>query len=37
MFGQVTEGMDVLDKIEAVGSDSGQTAKKVVITDCGEL
>ena len=36
VFGQVTEGFDVLKKIEAVGSRSGQTSKPVVIEDCGE-
>jgi len=29
--------MDVVKKIEAVGSGSGATAKPVVITDCGQL
>merc|ERR1719468_1215296 len=37
VFGSVTEGMDVVKKIEAVGSGSGATAKPVVITDCGQL
>merc|ERR1712226_1762037 len=37
VFGKVTEGMDVVKKIEAVGSQSGKTAKPVVITDCGQL
>ena len=32
-----TEGLDVVDKIEAVGSQSGATAKPVVVKDCGEL
>merc|ERR1712070_22225 len=36
VFGAVTEGMDVVKKIEAVGSRSGQTRKPVVIDDCGE-
>merc|ERR1712049_71153 len=31
VFGVVTEGMDVVKKIEAVGSQSGKTAKPVVI------
>jgi len=35
VFGSVTEGMDVVKKIEAVGSDSGKTSKAVVIADCG--
>merc|ERR1711918_236638 len=36
VFGEVTEGMEVVKKIEAVGSDSGKTSKVVEITDCGE-
>lgn len=36
VFGKVVEGMDVVDKMEAVGSDSGKTSKKVVIADCGQ-
>merc|ERR1711972_591499 len=37
VFGSVTEGMDVVKKIEAVGSQSGKTSKAVVIADCGQL
>ena len=37
VFGKVTEGMDVLKKMEAAGSDSGSTSKDVVIADCGQL
>jgi len=37
VFGSVTDGMDVVKKIEAVGSQSGKTAKPVVIADCGQL
>ena len=37
VFGEVVEGMDVLDKLEAVGSRSGTTSKPVKISDCGEL
>ena len=37
VFGAVTDGMDVVKKIEAVGSQSGKTAKPVVIADCGQL
>ncbi|GKY95905.1 hypothetical protein MPSEU_000551100 [Mayamaea pseudoterrestris] len=37
VFGKVTEGLDVIDKIESVGSQSGKTSKKVVVKDCGEL
>jgi cyclophilin family peptidyl-prolyl cis-trans isomerase len=37
VFGSVVEGMDVVKSIEAVGSQSGKTSKKVVVADCGEL
>merc|ERR1712151_781220 len=37
VFGNVTEGMDVVKKIEGVGSQSGKTAKAVVIADSGQL
>lgn len=37
VFGKVVEGMDVVKKMEAVGSRSGSTSKKVVIADSGEL
>merc|ERR1712230_313353 len=37
VFGTVTEGMDVVKKIEAVGSGSGATSKDVMIADCGQL
>mmetsp|Transcript_63298 Transcript_63298/g.117772 ORF Transcript_63298/g.117772 Transcript_63298/m.117772 type:complete len:174 (+) Transcript_63298:115-636(+) len=37
VFGAVVGGMDVVKKIEAVGSQSGKTAKPVVIADCGQL
>merc|ERR1712012_1058375 len=36
VFGSVTEGMDVVKKIEAVGSQSGRTSQPVVIADCGQ-
>merc|ERR1711924_531155 len=35
VFGRVTEGMDVVKKIESYGSQSGQTKAKIVIADCG--
>merc|ERR1711953_918319 len=34
VFGSVTDGMDIVKKIEAVGSQSGKTAKPVVIAEC---
>ena len=38
VFGGVTEGMDVIQKMEAVGSSPlGTTSKDVKIEDCGEL
>ena len=37
VFGSVTDGMDVVRKMEAVGSSSGNTSQKVVISDCGQL
>jgi peptidylprolyl isomerase len=37
VFGQVVKGYDVVQKIEAVGSRSGQTSAKVVISDCGKV
>lgn len=37
VFGKVLEGMDVVMKVEAVGSGSGKPSKKVVIADSGEL
>mmetsp|Transcript_12707 Transcript_12707/g.16517 ORF Transcript_12707/g.16517 Transcript_12707/m.16517 type:complete len:492 (+) Transcript_12707:95-1570(+) len=38
VFGRVTNGMDVVEKIENTESDTGDKPKKdVVIADCGEL
>jgi peptidyl-prolyl isomerase F (cyclophilin D) len=37
VFGKVVEGMDVVKKMETLGSQSGRTSKKVEIEDCGEL
>ena len=37
VFGNLIEGMNVLDTIEKYGSRSGQTSKRVVIADCGQL
>ena len=37
VVGQVRRGMDVLKKIEAVGSQSGRTSKAVLVSDCGGL
>jgi peptidyl-prolyl isomerase F (cyclophilin D) len=37
VFGSVVEGMDVVKRIEALGSRSGKTSKRIVVADCGEL
>lgn len=37
VFGKVVEGMDVVKKIEAVGSGSGETSAPVVIEDSGQI
>jgi cyclophilin family peptidyl-prolyl cis-trans isomerase len=37
VFGKVVEGMDVVREIEKYGSESGQTSKKIVIADCGQI
>jgi len=37
VFGQVVDGLNVVDAIEKVGSQSGATSKPVVITDSGEI
>merc|ERR1712127_158673 len=37
VFGKVTDGWNVLDALEAVGSGSGKTSAQCVIADCGQL
>ena len=37
VFGKVVEGLDVIQEIEKYGSESGQTSKKIVISDCGQI
>ena len=37
VFGSVVEGMDVIQKIESVGSQSGATSAKVMIKTSGQL
>lgn len=37
VYGRVLEGMEVLQRIEAVGSSTGTTSSTVTIADCGEL
>ena len=37
VFGEVVEGMDLVSKIESLGSKSGKPQTTVVISDCGQL
>ena len=37
VFGRVIDGMDVLDNLESVGSETGATKAPCVIADCGQL
>jgi cyclophilin family peptidyl-prolyl cis-trans isomerase len=37
VFGRVLEGMDVVQAIEAVGSDTGQPRGQACITKCGVI
>ena len=37
VFGRVTEGMDIVQKIEAQGSQSGKPKTAVMIKDCGQV
>lgn len=37
VFGKVIKGMDVVSKIEAVGSRSGKPGAEVLIKECGEI
>jgi len=37
VFGRVISGMDVVQKMESVGSQGGQTSRPVVIADCGQI
>jgi len=37
VFGQVTEGLDVVKTIEKVGSSSGKTSQAVVVENSGQL
>jgi len=37
VFGNVIDGMEVVKKIEALGSQNGKTSKKISIVDSGEL
>merc|ERR1712071_251946 len=37
VFGEVSEGMDVVRNIEKYGSDSGKTRAPVMVANCGQL
>lgn len=37
LFGQVTEGLDIVNKMGATGSSNGTPKNKVTIVDCGEV
>ena len=37
VFGQVVSGMDIVKKIESLGSRDGKTQVKISISDCGQL
>lgn len=37
VFGHVVEGINVVRKMEKVGTQSGKTSRPVVIADCGEI
>merc|ERR1712010_193982 len=37
VFGEVSEGMDVVRTIEKYGSDSGKTRAPVMVANCGQL
>ena len=37
VFGKVVKGLDVVKAVEKVGSGGGETSKKVVVADCGEI
>lgn len=36
VFGQVLTGMEIVKKIESLGSQSGKTVAKISISDCGQ-
>lgn len=37
VFGQVTDGMDAVMKMQSFGLHDGGVLKTIVITDCGEI
>ena len=37
VFGKVTKGLDILRKMEGLGSGSGKTSMEVKVSSCGKL
>jgi len=37
VFGRVIDGMNIVKKVEGMGSKDGKTSKKITIADCGEI
>ena len=37
VFGQVVQGMDVVAKVQALGSRDGKTRARIVVENCGQL
>lgn len=37
VFGKVIEGLDIVKRMEAMGSQSGKPSKKIIIANCGQL
>ena len=37
VFGKVIDGLDVVKRMEQMGSPSGKTSSKIIIADCGQL
>ncbi|KAH8411133.1 hypothetical protein KR222_004231 [Zaprionus bogoriensis] len=37
VFGKVIAGMDIIRKVESMGTNTGSTTKKIIIEDCGSL
>nr|2HQJ_A Chain A, Peptidyl-prolyl cis-trans isomerase [Leishmania major] len=37
VFGRVIDGLDVVKKVERLGSSSGKTRSRIVVSDCGEV